>query len=70
MKIFYYLYVIPTLISILYFSALKIQDISTTQKSYSKDKFSFKNTIGLCFIPIFNWALALMSLKMIISSIF
>lgn len=69
MKIFFYLYVIPTIISILYFTALKIQDINATQKSYSKDKFSFMKTLGLCFIPLFNWILAVISLKMIITSV-
>lgn len=68
-NIIFYLYIFPMIISILYFIAVKIQDIGQQNKIYSANKFSFIQTLTLCFIPLFNWLLMIMSLFMIFSSI-
>lgn len=73
MKLFqdivYIIYYIPLLISVIYFTAIKIDDTNKTNKAYSKDKLPFIKVLGLCFIPIFNIYLAFNSIKMIIKSI-
>lgn len=52
-------YLVPLYISILYFTILKIEDINKIDKSYSKDKHTYLQCIGLSFIPILNIVIAL-----------
>lgn len=65
---FYLFYYIPTMISFVYFTAIKIEDKYRTDKAYSVDKLPYIKVLGLCFIPIFNIYLAFNSCRMIVKS--
>lgn len=65
----YIFYVCPLELSALYFTILKIEDINRQEKVYSKDKFSYRKVLGLCFVPIFNVLIAVNCIKMCFKSI-
>ena len=49
-----YSYIFPLLISILFFTILKIEDINNAEKVFTKDKLTYLQSILLCFIPLLN----------------
>jgi len=63
MNWFIYFYIIPLCLSILYFTQLKVNDIFHSNWIYTKDKLTYWQTIGICFIPILNIVIVILAVK-------